>query len=399
MKRTVCALILLLSATRCWCAKKVTVDQLEELMRSMQQEKKPDAEIATALKQVELSQELTRNRMNGLVSYVAGPLSTEQVYVLEVRSANLIPPDSDLPSTPAPDAAEQKTILDKAASYVGGTFEHLPDLAVTKTTLRFQDNVEAVASSSGIQGSAEDVVVGAGFSNQASFVHYMNSSEARIASVHGAEKDTGRKDTTPWGANKMIALREPDPNLPQVFHEVESAQQIHWVRWESIDGKPTAVFSFIVPNDHSRLDVRVCCFPVIHQAGIATFYTATTALTLAGGGGSGGGVAGNFQTNTNWNEYKTTAPYHGGLFIDPQTGIVVRLIVQAELKSSDVVHEYDTRIDFAPARVGDHTYILPVKSYVNTLVVPNGDSGAATYTTRRTLFTSEYLDYELSTAK
>lgn len=363
----------------------------------MQQDKKSDTEISVALQQLELSEELTRSRMVGLVSHVPGPLSTEQIYVLEARSADLIPPESDLLATPAPDSAAQKTILDRASAYVTGTYAHLPNLTVTKTTLRFQDNVEALAATSGLQGGAKDVVVGSGFSNPASFVHYINSSEAHISLTHGAEKLPDQKDQTAWGANKMIALMDPDPSLTQVFHEALNAENVHWLRWESINGKPTAVFAFSVPHKGSRLDVNICCFPNINQTGIATFYTSTTAAAL-GGGGNGGGVTGNFQTNTNWHDFKSTTPYHGELFVDPQSGTVVRLIVQAELKPSDVVHEVDTRVDFSPTRVGNQTFILPVKTYVNTLVVPNGDSGAATYTTRRTLFTSEYRDYELPAA-
>lgn len=399
MKYTVWILGLILAAPNCWCAKKLSVGQLEEMLRSMQQEKRSDADIATALKQIELGQELTRSRMNGLIRFAPGPLSTEQIYILEAESAALIPPQSDLPSTPAPDAVAQKAILDKAAAFVGKTFAQLPSLTATRISLRFQDNVEALAAASGLQGGAKDVVVGGGFSNPASFVHFIKASEAQIISVHGAEKPPAQKDTTPWGANKMIALMDPLPGLSEVFHEAQSAGDIHWLRWEAIGGTPAAVFAFEVPRKKTHLAVHICCFPNINQTGIATFYTALTAPALSDGGSSGsGGVAGNFQTRTEWHDYNTTAPYHGELFIDPQTGVVVRIIVQAELKPSEVVHEFGARVDFAPVPVRNKMLVLPVKTYIDTTVVPNGDSGAATYTTRRTLFTSEYKDYELLAA-
>jgi hypothetical protein len=166
-----------------------------------------------------------------------------------------------------------------------------------------------------------------------------------------------------------------------------------------INGKPAAVFAFTVPLGKSHLDVSVCCFPNITQAGIATFYTGTTAATLGGGASGGGGVAGNFQTSTDWHSFQTMAAYHGELFIDPESGIVLRMITEAELKPSDVVHELDARVDFGPVKVSNQVLIEPLKTFVNTLVVPNGDSGAATYTTRRTLFTSEYRDYALAGTK
>jgi hypothetical protein len=108
---------------------------------------------------------------------------------------------------------------------------------------------------------------------------------------------------------------------------------------------------------------------------------------------SGGGVAGDFQTNTEWHDFKSTTPYHGRLFIDPETGIVLRVIVEAELKTSDVVHQMDTRIDYGSIKTGQRTFVLPLRTIVNTIVVPNGESGAGGYSTRTTLFTSEYSDY------
>ncbi len=360
----------------------------------MHQDKKSDTEISTALKQVELSQELTRSRMNGLIVYAPGPMSTEQIFVLEAKSATLIPPESDLPSTPAPDPAAQKAILDKAAAYVTSTYAQVPSLTATKTTLRFQDNVEALASSSGLQGGATDVVVSSGFSKAASFVHYINSAQSQISIQRGVEKWQAPQQKIPWGANKMIALQEPGPNMPAVFHATQNFQAMHWLRWETVNGKPAAVFAFEAPHNKSHMSVDVCCFPKINQTGVANFYTSTTASTLGGGASGGGGVSGNFQTNTKWYDYKTAAPYHGELFVDPQTGVVVRMIVEADLNPSEVVHDLATRTDFGPVPVGAKMYMLPVKTYIDSLVVPNGDSGAASYTTRRTLFTSEYRDYE-----
>jgi hypothetical protein len=387
-------------ASPAWAAKTITVGQLEDLLRSLQHDKKTDAEVATALKQVVLSQELTRSAMNGLVSYAAGPLATEQIYVLEARSADLAPPSSDLPAAPVPDTTEQQSLLAKAGAYVAGTYQRLPNLTAVKTTLRFQDNVEALAASSGIKGNATEVDVGSGFSSPATFVHYINSSEIEVSSEHGAEKPPSEQDKIQWGANKMIALKESDPALGTIFSEAEASSSLRWLRWELVNGRQVSVFSFAVPHKKSHFDVNVCCFPTINQTGVATFYTATTAAALSDGsnGGGGGGVSGNYQTHTEWHDFKTTSSYHGEVFVDPETGAIVRLIVEAELKPSELVHRLDTRIDYGPMKVGSATLIVPVKTYINTEVVPHGDSGAATYTTRCTLFTSEYKEYQLAGA-
>lgn len=381
--------------------RKTTVRELQETLLSLKDAKKSDQEVATRLKEIELSEQLTMDAKNRLLNDLPGPLSTEQIYVLEALSANLPPPAADLPITPAPDAAAQQAILVKAEHYVTRTYEQLPLLAATRSTLRFQDNVEAVAQSSGIVGSATEVDTSFGLSNTVSIVHFINSTDSIISSEHGAEKLPTETDKIPWGANRMIAIEAPAPSLSVIFREAQAAGTIQWLRWEMVNGRQAAVFSLAVPKSKSRLAVDICCFPSVTQIGTARFYTPTSAAQLGGSEaapGGAGGVRGNMQTNTEWQPYKATAAYHGELFIDPETGIVVRMITEAELKPAEMVHRFDTRIDYGPVPVGAGMLVVPVKSIVNTVVVPRGDSGAGTYTTRRTLFSSEYKDYRLAGA-
>lgn len=398
MRKYCAVLAFLIAVTPVWAIKTVTVGQLEDMLRTMQQQKKSDAEIADALKQIQLSEELTVSAMNGLIAYVPGTLTTEQIYVLEARSADLAPPPTDLPNAPAPDATAQQAILDKTGKYVTGVYMKLPKLSANKTTLRFQDNVEAVAPSSGLKGSATSLYTGSSFVDPASFVHYINSTATPVSIIGGAEKLPKKKDKTQWGANGQIAVLAPQLDLATVFQQAKAAGSLRWLRWEMVNGKKVAVFSFTVPRKETHLALDVCCFPDVSQIGVARFYSATAAPVL-GGTGSGGGVLGNMQINTEWHNFRTVAPYHGRLFIEPTTGIVVRMIVEPEIKPSEVVHQLDTRVDYGPVQVGSSTLVVPVKTVLNTVVVPNGDSQAGRYTTRCTLLTSEYKGYQLASGK
>jgi hypothetical protein len=388
MKRFGWILVLLMAAPCARAAKQMTVKQLSELLTSLQQAKKSDAEVAAELKQVVLTEELTRAQMNSMVQDIPGPYSTEQIYVLEARSAILPPPAADLPSTPAPDPATQKAILDKAVDYAGKTYAQMPAVTATKTTIRFQDNVEAAAASSGMHSGATDSlstdpsVVSA---NQ--FVHYINSTENNIEIKNGVEDNPLANDKTKWGANGYIALMANGPELASVISEAEGAGKVSFLRWETVNGKTAAVFAFSVDKKKSHYAVNYCCFPDVDQAGVMS-YSARSAA-------SGPQAHGNMQTATSWHNYKTTVPYHGEIFVDPDSGTVVRLVTQADFKNSDVVHQEDQRIDFAPVPVGGKTLVLPVKTVINTEVVPGGDSQAAgKFTTRHTLFTSEYKNYQ-----
>ena len=394
MKRFTCLVMCVFLSVPSWsAARKITVAELKDLLKTMQAQKKNDTDVSTALKQVQLSEELTRSTMNSLVEFVPGQLSTEQIYVLEARSAALAPPAGDIPTTAAPDAAGQKAIVDKATDYAAKTFEHLPAFTATKTTVRFQDNVEGHAASSGMNGGASDVTVGSSFVSPAQFIRYIGSTESHIESAGGAEKPPV-KDKTPWGANGQVTLLGQGPVLSTIMREAQESGGFTWLRWETVNGKPAAVFSFAVAKKKSHYAVDYCCFPDVDASGKATF----TSAAVGGLTGGGGGASGNFQTNTNWHDYKASGlPYHGELFADPDTGIVVRLITFAEFKNSDVVHQEDQRIDYAPVTVGDKQPVLPARTMINTEIVPNGDSGSAgKYTTRRTLLISEYKDFHLA---
>jgi hypothetical protein len=397
MKRSLCFFALILMAIPAWPAKQITVAELTSMMKSMQQDKKSDADMANALKQVVLSEQMSRATMNQLAEYVPGPATTEQVYVLEVRSAMLAPPAADVPSTPAPDAAAQKAILDKTADYASKMYAQLPAITAAKTTQRFQDNVEAVAPSSGMGGSAKDVSVGSSFVNPYQFVRFLNSTDATYTSEHGLEKLA--VDKTPWGANSMIAIMEPDPSVATLFQEAQTNGTITWLRWQTIAGKNVAVFSFQVPKKKSHMALNVCCFPSLNQTGDARFSGQNGAGLPGGSPGAAGGAKGNFQTNTDWHAYKqNSVGYHGEFYVDPDSGIVVRMIAIAELKPNEVVHAQATRIDYGPETIGGKPMILPVRTIVTTEVVPSGDSQAGKYSVRNTYLSTEYKNYQLAGA-
>ena len=109
-------------------------------------------------------------------------------------------------------------------------------------------------------------------------------------------------------------------------------------------------------------------------------------------------IANTTQIYSNWKDVKATAPYHGELFVDPDTGVVVRLVIKADFKPSDVVHQEDTRIDYSLVTVGGNPLMLPVRTIVDTEVVPVGDDSSSKFSIRHTLFTTLYKNYQLADA-
>ena len=92
-----------------------------------------------------------------------------------------------IPADAAPDAATQKAILDKASDYVAKTYGQLPDLTATKTTIRFQDSMDVVQSSSGMHSSASEVDTNFGLGNSPQFFRLINVANSAIESNNGVE--------------------------------------------------------------------------------------------------------------------------------------------------------------------------------------------------------------------
>ena len=379
MNRLGWILVFLVAASPAWAVKKITVQQLKDLLVSQQQARKTDAEVAVELKQVELSEELTSSMIGTMLEYLPGPLTTEQISILEARSAVLAPPPSDLPTTPAPDAAAQKALLDKTVDYAEKTYAQLPHLTATKETLRYQDDTQPPVAGSNKDLSASWEDPNQGTVNK--FIHFIAFTETPVESRNGAEIASRVKDKTPWGANGRIVLYGPGPVLGAIVQEAQAAGKLTWLRWETVNGQRTAVFSFAVDKKKSHYAVDYCCFPDTDRVG-----------------GVNSVIANTTQIYSNWKDVKATAPYHGELFVDPDTGVVVRLVIKADFKPSDVVHQEDTRIDYSLVTVGGNPLMLPVRTIVDTEVVPVGDDSSSKFSIRHTLFTTLYKNYQLADA-
>jgi hypothetical protein len=379
MKRLGWILVFLVAASPAWAVKKMTVQQLHDLLVSLQQARKTDAEVAVELKQVELSEELTSSEIGALLGYFPGPLATEQISILEARSDVLAPPPTDLPTAPAPDAAAQKALLDKTIDYAAKTYAQLPHLTASKVTMRYQDNMEAPVAGSGKDLSPTWADPNQGTVNK--FIHYIDFTQTPIESRNGAEMASKVKDKTPWGANGKIALFGSGPALGAVVQEAQAAGKLTWLRWETVNGKQTAVYSFAVDKKKSHYAVDYCCFPDTDRVG-----------------GTNSVIANTTQIYSDWKDVKATVPYRGELFIDPQTGAIDRLVIKADFKPSDVIHLEETRIDYSPVTVGGNVLILPVRTIISTEVVPAGDDSSGKFTVRHTLFTAQYKNYQLADA-
>lgn len=372
--------------------KKITVQELKDLLTSAQAANKSDDDVALQLKQVELTEELTTTTMNSLAALVPGKLSTEQMYVLEARSSVLPPPAADLPTAPAPDAAAQQAMLAKANDFAIKSYPQLPHLTATKMTARFQDGVDAMPTNTGMHAKVNENTDPLWEENKL-HIRLMQVMSDPIESENGIEKIPVTKSKPQWGPNGQVASVGPVIPLNELMQQVMANGNPKWLRWESVNGLQIAVFSFAVDKKKTHYAVNYCCFPDTDTAGVAHFSKNSGPSSTAGSTASG-----NLQTVSDWKNFKSNVGYHGELFVDPDSGTVVRTITQADFKPSDFVHYENIRTDYAPMPIGGKNLVVPIRSFTLAEVVPNGDSFAAHYSVRHDLVTEDYKDYQLAGA-
>jgi hypothetical protein len=403
MKRLGWILAFLMAASPVWAARKVSVQQLKDLLVSLHQASKTDTEVAAALEQVELSEQLNRSTMNELSNYIPGPFSTEQFYVLEAQSAVLAPPSAELPTAPAPDAATQKAILDKAADYAAKTYGQLPHLTAIRNTIRFQNNLPSTHGGPDAHPKGADP----NLVSADQVVHYIGSVESPLESENGGEKISAGKGKPQPGQPGQITLLGQGPVLGSILLEAQAAGKLSWQRWQTVNNTQAAVFSFTVEKKKSHYAVNYCCFPAREGAATGMSYGnyGARAGTMSDPGSTQPSLAGTSQAMpvtmqgpgaAEWTNFQETVPYHGELFVDPATGVVLRLVTKADFRSFEIVKQEDQRIDYGPVTVGGKTLVLPVKSFIDTLVVPDGYLGFGKHPTCRTMFTVDYKNYQVA---
>lgn len=377
MKRWTAVAVLSLLAVSAWAAsaKKMTVDQLKQFMADAHKANTPDDQVAADLEKVEMTEQLSHGVIEAMAPDVPGQHTTEQLYILQIRSAVLPPPSADIPQDPAPDAATQQAILKKAQDYAANVYAQLPSLTANKTVRRFQESEQIPEASFGAHNNAN-------FAPTESPIRYTASDETPVTLHNGVEQPSVDR-SQPWGRNGMIQILGEAPTPATVMSEAQAGGKLDWLRWQQVDGKKLAVFSFIVDKKKSRYTLEYCCFPEVSQAG---------AMSMRGTNAGGG--PGNYVNVDQWKPWKATVPYHGEIFVDPSSGAIVRLITQANLKASDPVRAEARRVDYGEQKVGDLNIMVPVSAELDTLEQPYPNLPSGRFIMRHTLFMDQYTDYK-----
>jgi VWFA-related protein len=313
------SLMLLAATASVFAARPITIDQLRQQLAAVAG--KPDKDAAFQIAGLELAERLSWARESDLEKLVPGEKSRQALRAIADESQFREPPASEIPQQPAPDIATQRAIMSRVVNYVAKTIPQLPNFLATRVTEQYEDTPLLVSSQQAQMIPYEPM-------------HFLSAQTLQVTYQDGHEmlggvKKAGAPQAT---ANGLITLGVFGPILGRVLVDV-SKGQMKWARWEQGEGGARAVFSYAVPKPESHYEVTYCC--VAEQAG-----------SLA----------------ANVHLFQKLEGYHGEMAVDPESGIIEWVTLEAEMKVDDPVVKANLLVVYGPVEIGGRMYTCPVRS-------------------------------------
>lgn len=365
MRRLILLALLAAMVLPAGAARRVTVAQLEQSLAEDSSSHRADAEIARQIGDLELTERLTGSTLDRLAAKLPmGPRTALALQLLSDQSALLDPPASELPATALPDTATQQRLMDAARGYVIQTVPRLPDFFATRTTHRFDDGPQIVAKG--------DWPVRAG-------LHLVGSSTRQITFRDGHEvQDTAPQVASKDGKQAQLELGlhtwgEFGPALLVVLSDAAKGQ-LTFSHWEQTPAGLAAVFHYAVPRTASHYAVNYCC--------VRDLLTAGSPGWGYSGRGRGQGGSSYQATAVDLRPFSETPAYHGSLSIDPATGAILRITLEAELSGGDPLLRAAAVVEYGPVTIGDRNYICPVRSLAFSMAEPDASGGVGDSSSR-----------------
>ena len=324
-------------------SQRVTVAQLERVLIADNATHRTDAQIAGQIRGFEMTERLTDAALNRLATTLnLQPRTALALQLLADQSAFLDPPANELPATAFPDAATQQHILDAARAYSVATWSRLPNFFVTRVTNRFDDTPQVLRK--GDWPLREGLHLVGNASRQITFRDGKEVQDPTVNVASSNANSSGELGLRSWG--------EFGPALTVVLADMAN-HKVTFSHWEQAATGLVAVFHYEVPRDASHYAVTIS-----YQS---EQVTGSNQFIYSGRNRSPQPVAiipGEQKLKT----YSETPGYRGTIAIDPATGAVLRLTIEAQLSPGDPLLRAGTMIEYGPIRIGDRQFICPLRS-------------------------------------
>jgi hypothetical protein len=302
-------------------AKRVTVAQLERALMVASAAHKSDADMVRQMDGMDLSERLTETTLDRLTAQLAlGAQAALALRLLADQSAFLNPPNSELLPTAAPDDATQQRMLDAARNYVTQTLARLPNFLATRTTNRYDDTPKA------IKDNRWPLRAG---------LHLVDSSNREVSIRDEQDMHASVKGSAFWQPQGgMVSGGEFGTTLGMILTDTVKGK-VAWDHWERTSAGAVGVFHYLVPKSASHYEVIGLQKPP---------------KSLAKGGASNASLV------------RVRPGYHGALWLEPATGTILRVTVEADGKDQGPFRRADILVQYGPVQIGGTQFICPLRS-------------------------------------
>ena len=309
---------LLCATLLAWAAQaqsRMTVDQLVSFVKSSVQLQHDDRQIAAYIKRnVKLANRLDARTVEDLQGLGAGPQTVNALRGLIVGSAELPeapppPPKPVVAGIPAPDSIEQKRILAEITENARNYSQNLPNFICLQVTRRYGDN-------SGLENYRLLDTIAERLS------YFEQKEDYKVVSVNGVPVTGGMKHEQLNGATSS---GEFGSMLHDIFSP-ETETQFGWERWATLRGRRMYVFNFRVRQSNSKY----------------TIYADSVKRTVVAG-------------------------YHGLIYADRETGMVMRIKMECEDLPVDFpIQTVDLDLNYDFTKIAGQPFLLPLKSEIRS---------------------------------
>lgn len=348
-------------------AKRETVAQMEQELTEAYAAHKPDAEIARQLGRTELSERLTQATLHRIGAQMTpGSQAALALQLVADQSEFLDLPPGELPATAAPDEAAQRRMLEAARSYGAHVLPGLPNFLATRIINRYDDSPQALKKGEWPVRSG---------------LHRVDTTSREISVRDERENQPPTQGSAVWEQQiGLISGGEFGTTLGMIMTDTIQGK-VTWSHWEQSAQGQTAVLRYSVPGSVSHFEL------------IGTLQRQAAVVGFAAPGGSRGIASIGVRPNNDPSRASiihVRPGYHGSIWLDPATGTILRITMEAELKDSDPFRRAAIMVQYGPVRIGDAWFICPVRSLAYSLAAFDAQADSENAPTRwlnETLFT------------
>ena len=341
MRRLFVVGLIVAGAAPVFAAHRISVSQLEQKLTADLAKHRSDADIVQQLGNTELTERLSEKTLQKLIVKLSlPPRAALAVELLADESSLLDPPRNELPAAAPPDLATQQRMLSAARDYVARIIPRFPNFFATRSTIRFDDTPQVLHSG--------EWPIRAGF--------HAVGTRTRTVTVRDGREVTDAAQERPAKADQELGLYsfgEFGPILARTLTDLGKGK-ISFSHWEDSGLGVVAVFRYSVPRHESHYQVHFCCIVDHEYVGAGSYRNRNLPRYHSGDP--------NPVETTGMKAFDATPAYHGTLAIDPASGAITRMTLDAELDPDNPIMRASTVVEYGQVVIGDQPFICPVRS-------------------------------------